>query len=189
MYRCGLTVRRRLCDMTRPRRPILNRLEGFGIMKKLGVALILIGIILYAAAALLGIAVRDDAEIRSLSLSTGIAISPENAEQLYSHPQAKTLSGKPNWMLTVYRYIRPVSSIGIGSAALGLFLILLSLIFKPLISIALIVVIIGLCYFAAQGNLGPDIASFVQGVINAIRQLFTRAIDWVRSIPVNGLSF
>ena len=46
--------------------------SGTPFMKKVGAVLIIVGIILYALAALLGVTVRDDEGVRALSRSTGI---------------------------------------------------------------------------------------------------------------------
>ena len=65
----------------------------------------------------------------------------------------------------------------------GLLIILLSLIIKPILSIALLAAIAGVCYFAYQGNLGVSVQSFIQGVLQSIQDLLGRAIAWVRSAP------
>lgn len=152
-------------------------------MKKLGVFLIVLGVVLYALAALLGVTVRDDVGVRALSRATGITIAPENAEALLAMPQANELSGTSHWMLSLYRHEMAVSSAGIGCAGAGLLLILLSLVIKPLLSIVLLAAIAGLCYFAYQGNLGGGVQSFVQGVLQSAQDLMGRAISWVRSAP------
>ena len=152
-------------------------------MKKFGITLIIVGIVLYALAALLGVTVRDDEGIRQLSRVTGIPISPENAEALLAMPQANELSGTSHWMLSLCRHVPMVSAAGIGCAGAGLLVIILSLILKPLLSVLLLAAIIGLCYFAYQGNLGADVQTFVQGVVRSMQDLVNRAIGWVRSAP------
>ena len=157
--------------------------SGTPFMKKVGAVLIIVGIILYALAALLGVTVRDDEGVRALSRSTGIVIAPENAEALLAMPQANELSGTSHWMLSLSRHVPLISSVGIGCAGLGLLLIILSLILKPLISLALLAAIVGLCYFAYQGNLGGGVQTFVQGVLRSLQDLLNQAISWVRSAP------
>ena len=152
-------------------------------MKKFGVTLIIVGIILYALAALLGVTVRDDESIRALSRMTGITIAPENADALLAMPQANELSGTSHWMLSLSKHVPVISSAGIGCAGVGLLIILLSLIIKPILSIALLAAIAGVCYFAYQGNLGVSVQSFIQGVLQSIQDLLGRAIAWVRSAP------
>ena len=152
-------------------------------MKKLGVFLIILGIVLYAAAVLLSVTVRDSEDIRRLSYNTGIVIIPENAESLLQQPQANELSGTSSWMLSLYRHVNIISSAGVGCACIGLFLIILSLIFKPLLSIVLLLLIAWVCYFAYQGNLGPEVQHFMQGVFTNMQQLFLKAVDWIKSAP------
>lgn len=152
-------------------------------MKKFGVTLMIVGIVLYALAALLGVTVRDDEGIRALSRATGITIAPENAEALLAMPQANELSGTSHWMLSLSRHVPLISSAGIGCTGIGLLILLLSLIIKPILSIALLAAIAGLCYFAYQGNLGTGVQTFVQGVLQSIQDLLNRAIAWVRSAP------
>ena len=152
-------------------------------MKKFGITLIIVGIVLYALAALLGVTVRDDEGIRQLSRVTGIPISPENAQALLAMPQANELSGASHWLLSLYRHVTLVSSAGIACAGAGLLIILLSLVIKPLMCFVLLAAIVGLCWFAYQGNMGSGVQEFIRGVLQSIQDLLGRAISWVRSAP------
>ena len=49
--------------------------------------------------------------------------------------------------------------------------------------LALLAAIVGLCYFAYQGNLGASVQNFTQGVLQSIQDLLGKAISWVRSAP------
>lgn len=152
-------------------------------MKKFGVFLIILGVALYAIAFFMGVSVWDNPEIKALSSASGIPIRPENATALLARPEANTMSGIPHWLLSVYPHVSIVSAAGIGCAGLGLLVIILSLVLKPLLSLILLAAIIGVCYFAYQGNLGPAVQSFMQGVIRSVQDLINQAITWVRRVP------
>ena len=155
-------------------------------MKKLALSLFLIGLIVAAAAIGIGILVRDNEEVQAISEVTGLVITPENGEQLRQAAleQRLQMSGVVAVLLRVYPYIVKATMIGAACAAVGLLLLILVILIKPVMSIILIVGVGALLYFGQQGSLGPEVQRFVNMVIENVRIYVSQIVSFVKELPI-----
>ena len=155
-------------------------------MKKLALCLLLTGLIVAAAAIGIGIMVRDNEEVQAISAVTGIRITPENGVALRQEAldRGLNMSGIVDFVLRVYPYVGTVSVISAGVAAVGLLLLILAIIIKPLLSIMLLLVIAAVLYFGYQGNLGPEVRNFVQMVVTNAQNYLTQIVSFAKELPI-----
>jgi len=152
-------------------------------MKKLILTLFILGIVVAACGVGLGVLVKDNQEIRQLSAQSGIAIAPENADQLIQLDNGR-LSGIPSMLLRAYPLTDKLITYGSALAAASLVLLILSLLIKPVITIICMLVLAAVLYLGYQGNMGPDVQNVVRQIVGFISQAWQWLRDLIRANPV-----
>lgn len=153
-------------------------------MKKIAAVLLLLGIVLAGIALGIGVMARDDQELRTLAAQNGLTVDPQYAEQLAAAPGAALLSGKADLLLKAYPYVSLLTRAGVCAAAVGLLILVLALILKPILCLAALALIAVFLYFGAQGNLGPAVADFLTAVFEQAQALLSQLLGQVQGVQV-----
>ena len=150
-------------------------------MKKFALCLFLIGTLVAAAAIGIGILVRDNAEVQTISAVTGIPITPDYGVQLRMAALTGNLkmSGAVSFLLRIYPYITRVTTIAAAVAAFGLLLLILVMIIRPVLSILVLAAVGALIYFGSQGYLGQEVGDYVTMILGHLKGFFDQIVSFV----------
>lgn len=164
-------------------------------MKKFALYVILIGILVTALSIGVGILIRDNPEVTALferqnqqeaDAAKRMQRVPENALAMldYANQRGWQMSGVTSFLLKVYHYTVLGAQIGAGCAVVGLLILILALIIKPVLTIIVIVLLAAAIYFGYTGGLGPDVQTFMTNLVNQVTNYMNVLVGFVKNLDI-----